>query len=291
MIEYYSAVVFVLIFFIYILIIIISIQQRLTLAYDNENLSKQPPVVTSHKTIDTVYIDKISKKPCEVVTSVIDKFISNYSKPIRTPYIIGLAGGSGSGKSFLSEIICETIKKIFPHSYNIVTVISQDSYYCGGDETTNYDVPSAIDFDLLTNHIERLINGKYIECPIYNFRDHRREKNTRRIYPTKIIIVEGILIFTQEKLRNKFNLKIYVDATLATQVFRRIIRDTRERGRTLETIRERYERDVAPSYIHHIYPSVIHADLTINNFNGCYVGLEAMLNHVITILKNICEIE
>lgn len=221
---------------------------------------------------------------------IIEQFVANYSSPIKTPYIIGICGGSGSGKTFISNLIVAAVSKIYPHTCcNDIVVISQDSYYKGGNVNTNYDVPDAIDFELLIKHIKDLIDGRTIECPSYDFTTHSRKSDTTTITPKKIIIVEGILIFTQKELRDLFNYKLFIQADISTQIFRRTKRDMSERGRTLDEISERYLRDVSPSYTEYVLPSSRFADMSINNFNGCFVGPQSMLNHIITTMKNICS--
>ena len=222
-------------------------------------------------------------------SAIISKFISEYDNVIKNPYIIGVCGASGSGKTFIADLIVETMGKLFADDASIadMIIISQDSYYKGGTKDTNYDIPSAIDFELFVAHLETLIKGENIESPIYDFKTHLRKGETKTICPAKIIIVEGILIFTQESLRKLFDMKIFVHADEPTQIFRRTIRDTEERGRTLSEVRERYERDVWPSYKEFVLPSSRYADMTINNHNDCYIGLEIMLNHIVTVLKKI----
>jgi uridine kinase len=220
---------------------------------------------------------------------IIDKFVMNYSLSVKIPYVIGVCGGSGSGKTFISNLISETINRMFPDLGNDIVVISQDSYYKGGNASTNFDDPISIEFGLLIRHIEQLISGYVIDCPIYDFTKHRRKKQTRRIYPAKIIIIEGILIFTQERLRDLMNMKIFVNTDLPTQIFRRTIRDINERGRTIESVKEQYVRDVGPSYEMYILPSSRYADMIINNFNGCFVGPQIMLNHIVTVLRSISK--
>ncbi len=222
--------------------------------------------------------------------NIIDKFIHSYSISVKTPYIIGICGGSGSGKTFITNLIKKTIKKMFPNSkFEDIIILSQDSYYRGGNSETNYDIPTAIDFCLLEKHLIELMNGNSIECPVYDFTTHSRKKETIIIHPGKIIIVEGILILTREKLRSLLNMKIFINADEPTQIFRRAIRDIKERGRTIEEVRMRYERDVWPSYKEYVLPSSKYADMSINNFNDCYVGPQIALNHIITILRNIYQ--
>lgn len=221
---------------------------------------------------------------------IIKKFISNYSMPVETPYTISVSGGSGSGKSFITNLIANTIKQMFPTSTTFdknVVILHLDNYYKGGNEDTNYDIPSAIDFPLFIQHLEELLLGNPIECPIYDFTTHSRIEDTKIIYPGKIIILEGILLLTNERIRQLSNLKIFVNASLSTQIFRRTNRDVNERDRTINEIATRYERDVEPSYHEHVFPSSRYADMFINNFNASYVGHEVMLNHIITILNKV----
>lgn len=206
------------------------------------------------------------------------------------PYIIGICGASGSGKTYISNLIVNTTNELFKNiSDGDIIVLNQDSYYKSGNDNTNFDVPDAIDFDLLQDHLELLINGCNIDCPIYDFTTHSRKNVCTKISPGKIIIVEGILIFTQIKLRNLFNMKIFVDAEEPTQIFRRAIRDINERNRTIEEVKLRYERDVWPSYKQYVQPSSKYADIVINNYNDCFVGPRIILNHIIHVLKNLYD--
>lgn len=260
------------IFIIYVLIIIIEVDK-----YNKPSINN--PITCYNKIKKNKIISPQDK--------IMNKFISTYATPINAPYVIGISGGSGSGKTFIADLITNTIKEIFPNSESArVTVISQDSYYRGGNADTNYDVPDAIDFDLLITHLRQLINGYAIDKPIYDFATHSRTKETVKIYPSSIIVVEGILIFTLEELRNLFNIKLFVSADEATQIFRRIVRDINERGRKLNEVHERYVRDVWPSYTEHILPSSKYADMIIDNFDDCFVGPQIMLNHIISIIKN-----
>lgn len=226
--------------------------------------------------------------------SIIEKFVTNYSAPVVTPYIITVSGGSGSGKTFITSLIVKTIKKMFPKSTSVgknIVILHLDSYYKGGEEDANYDIPASIDFTLFVQHLEELIAGNPVECPIYDFASHSRIKETKTIVPGKIIVLEGILLLTDIQIRKLSNLKIFINASLSTQIFRRTKRDVKDRGRTIDEVEARYERDVEPSYHEHVFPSSRHADMFINNFNGSYVGHEVMLNHIVTILKKIYKEE
>lgn len=212
------------------------------------------------------------------------------NEKIEFPYIIGVAGGSGSGKTTLCERIINIIKIKFKNSIseNIV-IINQDSYYKGGSAETNYDIPESIDFNLLIEHLKILISGGTIEYPIYDFSTHSRKNETIKIKSAKVIIVEGILIFTQHELLKLLKLKIFVTAGEATMIFRRIERDMYERGRTFNEIKNRYLRDVEDSYTQYVYPSQRHADFIVNNRNGVYTNLDIILYYFEHILESTCN--
>ena len=220
---------------------------------------------------------------------IVEKFVSDHDRQVSSPYIIGIAGASGSGKSYVAKIIAKTIKRMFPEMANDIEIISQDSYYKGGNENTNYDVPESIDFDLMCEQLYMLINNKQISSPIYDFVTHTRKDETKIINPCKILIVEGILIFTQERLRNMLDMKIFIDAAIPTQIFRRVSRDTTERGRTIDDVWRRYEQDVWPSFKTFVSPSAEYADVVINNFYGCFVGPQIVLSYIINVAKNISK--
>ena len=193
-------------------------------------------------------------------------------------HVLGIVGSSCAGKS----VCVNTIKNSLPEES--VTVISQDHYYFSGNEETNYDVPEAIDFDLLIKHVKDLIQGKTIECPIYDFATHSRRKETTTVKSSKIIIVEGILIFTQKELLSLFDLKIYISAYPELALSRRLKRDVEERGRTIEEITERYFKDVLPSTKRYVEPSEDFSDIVLkNNTKDKFIGLQILLNHIKTL--------
>ena len=193
-------------------------------------------------------------------------------------HVLSICGASCSGKTFCLN----TIKNALPAEN--VTVLSQDHYYFSGNEETNYDVPEAIDFQLLIKHVKELIAGNSIQCPIYDFATHSRLKQTIEIKSSKIIIVEGILIFTQKELLSLFDLKIYISAYPELALSRRLKRDVEERGRTIEEITERYFKDVLPSTKRYVEPSEDFSDIVLkNNTKDKFIGLQILLNHIKTL--------
>ena len=189
-------------------------------------------------------------------------------------YVIGVCGASCSGKTRTVNSIVNSLK-IKP------VVISQDSYYFSGNKDTNYDVPESIDFILLISHIKELLSGKSVESPIYDFSTHSRLKQTKTINPCKIIILEGILIFTQKELLDLINLKVYISAYSELAFSRRLKRDVEERGRTIEEVTSRYFKDVLPSTKKYVEPSENFSDIVLkNNITDNFIGLQILLDHI-----------
>ena len=178
--------------------------------------------------------------------------------------IIGIAGGSGSGKTTVVNAIAERL-------HGNVVVIPQDAYYkdlshCTAQEKRdhNFDHPDSIDFDLLCDHIADLKAGKSVEQPIYSYLTCSRSTDeTKTVAPADIIIVEGILIFTCPKLRDQLNIKVFVDADDDDRVMRVISRDIAERGKTVDWVIERYTNTVKPMYLQFIEPSKRYADIIV----------------------------
>ncbi|MBL4905538.1 MAG: uridine kinase [Flavobacteriaceae bacterium] len=180
--------------------------------------------------------------------------------------IIGIAGGTGSGKT---TVVNQIIKEL---PVDEVCVISQDSYYkAAGDlnyeERTkiNFDHPRAIDFELMVQHLKDLKASKIIEQPIYSFVTHNRTKDTIKTHPRKVIIVEGILIFNNEELRNLFDIKVFVHADADERLIRRIKRDIDERGRGINEVLSRYQNTLKPMHQQFIEPTKNFADIIIPN--------------------------
>lgn len=177
---------------------------------------------------------------------------------INEVFVIGVFGGTNSGKTTLVRIL----QKEFDDD---VQILSQDSFYKTANHDTNFDDPSSIDFDLLVRSLEELKTGKTVDIPIYDFATHSRKEETQKLKSKKIIIIEGILIMTSKELADMCDVKIYVHAELDTMYVRRCDRDIKERGRTLEQIKNQWNRDVKPMHLKYVYPSRQEAHIIINN--------------------------
>jgi len=180
--------------------------------------------------------------------------------------IIGIAGGTGSGKTTVVNQILHELPG------DEVCVISQDSYYKETNELSyqqrtkiNFDHPQAIDFDLLVSHLTDLKNGKIIEQPVYSFITHNRTIDSLITHPRKVIIVEGILIFNSAELRDLFDIKIFVHADTDERLIRRLRRDIEERGRDVNEVITRYKTTLKPMHLQFIEPTKTYADIIIPN--------------------------
>jgi|TARA_B110000902_G_scaffold104868_1_gene123907 uridine kinase len=178
--------------------------------------------------------------------------------------IIGIAGASASGKSVLAKNVMDGF------GADQVMMMSEDSYYkdqhnLSKDQRnlTNYDHPDAMDHDLMAQHLEALSMGQTIEQPVYSFHEHLRLSQTVLMKPCKVLLVEGILLFTQERLRSLFNLRIFMDVPLDVCLIRRLERDVNDRGRDLQSVLAQYQATVRPGYFNHISPSRGFADLIV----------------------------
>lgn len=179
--------------------------------------------------------------------------------------MIGIAGGTGSGKSTFTN----RLKDYFGDD---VTVIYHDNYYRQRDDMTyeertkvNYDHPSALETELLIEHLKMLKAGQSIECPIYDFTQHNRSNKSYTIHPSKIFLIEGILIFSDEQLRDLFDIKIFVSADADERILRRVVRDIKERGRDIDNIMEQYLTTVKPMHALYVEPTKTTADIIINS--------------------------
>jgi len=202
--------------------------------------------------------------------------------------VIGIAGGTGSGKTTL-------MKNIIARFGKVVTVLSHDNYYKRRDELTyeqrcaiNYDEPDALETDLMARHLNALRQGKSIDCPVYDFTQHNRSDETVRIDPKNVIIVEGILIFENEPLRNLMDIKIFVDTDADVRLCRRIKRDVNKRGRTLESVLLQYQQTVKPMHEKYVEPSKKHADIVVPEGGKNMVALDMIM---LRIQKHLDEAE
>ena len=179
--------------------------------------------------------------------------------------IIGIAGGTGSGKSTFTN----RLKAYFGDR---ITVMYHDNYYRPHDDLPfeerqkiNYDHPDSLETDLLIEHLKALREGKAIDCPTYDFAHHTRAKKNVRVEPSRVIIVEGILILQDPRLRDLFDIKIFVEADADERILRRVTRDIKERGRSLENIMEQYLTTVKPMHYLYVEPTKTVADLILNS--------------------------
>ena len=194
--------------------------------------------------------------------------------------VIGIAGGTGSGKTTLMNNL---IKKF----ENDVTVLSHDNYYKRHDDLSyeercqlNYDEPNALETDLMAVHLDQLRRGEAIDCPVYDFTVHNRSDETVRIVPKKVIIVEGILIFENQPLRELMDIKIFVDTDADVRLCRRIKRDVNKRGRTLESVLLQYQETVKPMHEKYVEPSKKHADIIVPEGGKNWVALDMIMGHI-----------
>ena len=179
--------------------------------------------------------------------------------------IIGIAGGSGSGKSTFTN----RVKKYFGDD---VTVIYHDNYYRRQDGipfekrvTVNYDHPDSLETDLLVEHLKQLKEGKIVECPVYDYNQHNRSNEVIKIEPKPVILVEGILLLADERIRDLLDIKVYVEADADERILRRILRDVEERGRDLHGIIDQYLATVKPMHYMYVEPTRAKADIVINS--------------------------
>lgn len=195
--------------------------------------------------------------------------------------IIGICGGTGSGKTTIARKIVETVgaKK--------VVLIEQDSYYrnladmpLDERHQANFDHPDAIDSDLLVNHIKRLKAGDPVEMPIYDMVTHTRDDDTETIKPKPVVIIEGILIFAEPRLLDLLDFRVYVDTPDDIRLMRRMKRDINERGRTFERTLDQYERTIRPMHFEFVEPSKRHADIIIPEGSQTGISVEFLCSMV-----------
>ncbi len=201
-------------------------------------------------------------------------------RPAR-PYLIGVAGGSNSGKTTIATRLAELM------GGEHVSLIKLDSYYVErSDEpmdvraAANYDHPDAFDWELLNDHLAALTAGATIEIPVYDYTIHDRSEHCEMVQPTRVVVVEGILVLWEPRLRERFDLKIFVDTPADLRIIRRLRRDVAERGRTPESILDQYLGTVRPSHELFIEPSKRHADVIVPEGGLNRPALEVLLARV-----------
>jgi len=205
-------------------------------------------------------------------------------KEVREPVIIGIAGGTGSGKSTFTN----RIKDMYGDR---VSVLYHDSYYRAQDNLSleermkvNYDHPDSLETELLLEHLKDLKAGKAIESPVYDYTQHNRSKETVTVKPTDVILLEGILVLADAKLRKLLDIKIFVDTDADERILRRVRRDTLERGRSIQSIIDQYLATVKPMHNKYVEPSKAYADIVVNGgLND--VALDIVATKVAKILK------
>ena len=203
---------------------------------------------------------------------------------MKNVLVIGIAGGSGSGKTTLAKNICN-------HFSDRISVLRHDDYYkCQDDMTmeervkTNYDHPHAFDTDLLISHIDSLRAGEDIMSPTYDYAHHTRSAETRVVRANKVVLLEGILILENQALRDRLDMKIFVDTDADVRILRRILRDVKERGRSLDSVIGQYLTTVKPMHEAFVEPSKRYADIIVpvggENLVACQMIIDRIEKHL-----------
>ncbi|MDJ0498083.1 MAG: uridine kinase [Acidimicrobiia bacterium] len=200
------------------------------------------------------------------------------------PVIIGIAGGSGSGKTTIAEAVVAAVGD------NTVVLVQHDSYYRDlphlefeERSKVNYDHPDSLETELLIHHIEELRAGREVHRPVYDFAVHRRTDKTVLVRPEPVVVIEGILVLSEPDLRKTMDLRIYVDADADLRLMRRLRRDIIERERTFESVMQQYEQTVRPMHLQFVEPSKRYADIIVpNGYNAGAVGtITSMMRDVL----------
>ncbi|MEH7547786.1 MULTISPECIES: uridine kinase [Bacillaceae] len=205
---------------------------------------------------------------------------------MRKPVVIGVTGGSGSGKTSVTNAIYESLKDLS------ILVLQQDYYYKDQHNVpfeerlkTNYDHPLAFDNDLLIEHIEKLLRYEAIDKPVYDYSIHTRSDQVIPVDPKEVIILEGILVLEDERLRNLMDIKLYVDTDADLRIIRRLERDISERGRTFDSVIAQYLNVVRPMHNQFIEPTKRYADIIIPEGGQNHVAIDLMVTKIQTILE------
>jgi len=227
------------------------------------------------------------RRELQAPPEICSRFVSDSSSPsaengiIDRPFLIGVAGGSSSGKTTISERLVDLTGE------EHLSRVELDSYYLDRSHepletrsAANYDHPDAFDWPLLNDHMAALANGASVEVPVYDYAEHNRSGNTRTVRPKKIIVVDGILVLWDQALRERFDLKIFVDTAPDIRFIRRLTRDVADRGRTAQSVIDQYLQTVRPAHERFIEPSKRYADVIIPEGGLNRPALEVLLARV-----------
>jgi uridine kinase len=205
--------------------------------------------------------------------------------------IVGIAGASASGKSLIANTIYNELReKVGDHQIGVIT---EDCYYSDQSHLsmeervkTNYDHPNALDHDLLCEHLQQLMSGNAVEVPEYSYTEHTRTSETTTLTPKKVIILEGILLLTDPRLRKLMHASVFMDTPLDICLLRRVKRDVEERGRTMDTVLKQYQETVRPMFMQFIEPSKQHADIIVPRGGKNRIAIDVLKAHIAKLLKS-----
>lgn len=207
---------------------------------------------------------------------------------MSAPVLIGIAGGTGSGKTTVAKTIMEQLDE------ENITLIQQDSYYKDQShlefeerKKTNYDHPFAFDTDLLIEHLQKLLKGKTVKKPVYSFTRHTRTDETKKVRPREVIILEGILVLNNQKLRDLLDIKLYVQADNDVRFIRRLKRDMEQRGRSVDSVIEQYLEMVRPMHQQFVEPSKKYADVIIPEGGHNKVAMDILVTKIKTLIEEL----
>jgi uridine kinase len=206
---------------------------------------------------------------------------------VSRPLVIGVAGGSGSGKS---TVVREIVRGVAPEA---VSIVYQDAYYRDYGHlpheeraAINFDHPDALESDLLVEHLDALLTGRDVAVPIYDFKTHTRRPETETVPATRVVIVDGILVLADPELRDRMDIRVYVDTDADIRLIRRLRRDVEERGRTVDSVIRQYEATVRPMHLEFVEPSKRYADLIVPEGGFNRVAVDMLVTKMASILAD-----